>query len=435
MKVQIPNQRNGRHQHERYVELCALATSGELTSDEGRELEEHLDGCAECQQALVDYRRLIRETIPAWAEERDLSELPSDDWSPEKTRANIFTRLDSDAEERRAEEGKPAVLPIPGCGWATPLRYVALAAIALLVPFGAYLVRNRGHELPPQRVPGNGSPEILNTKLASLARERDDLERAVESRTQALDRLNSKIALQSRELEKLKKVTQQFEAGKSETANEISSLQSENASLKGDRDTVTQRLQEAKTSLAALQQDLNRLQAQRVEDLLKTASMQEKINDLSAQVAAHRSAVSDQQKLLASDRDIRELMGARDLYIADVYDVDQNGHNRKPFGRVFYTRNKSLVFYAFDLDKAGLKNAKAFQAWGEKTGDKDRPANLGIFYMDNETNRRWVLKFDNPEVMQQIDAVFVTVEPTGGSEKPSGKQLLYAYLRTTPNHP
>ena len=55
--------------------------------------------------------------------------------------------------------------------------------------------------------------------------------------------------------------------------------------------------------------------------------------------------------------------------------------------------------------------------------------------MDNAANRRWVLKFDNPKVMEQIDAVFVTVEPKGGSDKPSGKQLMYAYLRTPPNHP
>jgi hypothetical protein len=31
--------------------------------------------------------------------------------------------------------------------------------------------------------------------------------------------------------------------------------------------------------------------------------------------------------------------------------------------------------------------------------------------------------------------VFVTVEPHGGSEKPSGKPFLYAYLKMGPNHP
>jgi len=42
--------------------------------------------------------------------------------------------------------------------------------------------------------------------------------------------------------------------------------------------------------------------------------------------------------LLAHDRDIRELMGARDLYIAEVYDVERNGQTRKAFGRVILPR-------------------------------------------------------------------------------------------------
>jgi len=64
-----------------------------------------------------------------------------------------------------------------------------------------------------------------------------------------------------------------------------------------------------------------------------------------------------------------------------------------------------------------------------------RAMNLGIFYVDNTTHKRWVLKFDDPKSLDQIDAVFVTVEPKGGSRKPSGKQLLFAYLRVEPNHP
>jgi hypothetical protein len=55
--------------------------------------------------------------------------------------------------------------------------------------------------------------------------------------------------------------------------------------------------------------------------------------------------------------------------------------------------------------------------------------------MDNAAMRRWVLKFDDPKVLAQIDSVFVTVEPHGGSNKPSGKQLLFASLRGEPNHP
>jgi len=62
-------------------------------------------------------------------------------------------------------------------------------------------------------------------------------------------------------------------------------------------------------------------------------------------------------------------MGARDLYIAEVYDVSTDGATQKPYGRVFYTKGRSLVFYAYDLDQqAGAKNA-TFQAWGRRGPD------------------------------------------------------------------
>ena|GEM_PF-6092069 len=37
-------------------------------------------------------------------------------------------------------------------------------------------------------------------------------------------------------------------------------------------------------------------------------------------------------------------IGARNLYIADIMDVNESGESRRPFGRVFYTKTKSLIF-------------------------------------------------------------------------------------------
>jgi hypothetical protein len=130
-------------------------------------------------------------------------------------------------------------------------------------------------------------------------------------------------------------------------------------------------------------------------------------------------------------------MGARRLYIADVYDVDSRSRTRKSFGRIFYTQGKSLIFYAFDLDP-GVKNANAFQVWGRKElaqGAQAPAKSLGILYLDNESNHRWVMRFDDPKQLEEIDAVFVTIEPHGGSPKPTSKPFLYALLRQEVNHP
>ena len=77
----------------------------------------------------------------------------------------------------------------------------------------------------------------------------------------------------------------------------------------------------------------------------------------------------------AHDRDVRELMGARDLYVAEVYDVERTGKTNTPYGRVFYTKEKSLVFYAYDLDQQrGVKTASTFQsrlgASADQTGNR-----------------------------------------------------------------
>jgi hypothetical protein len=61
--------------------------------------------------------------------------------------------------------------------------------------------------------------------------------------------------------------------------------------------------------------------------------------------------------------------------------------------------------------------------------------NLGIFYEGNASKKRWVLKAEDPKTLEDIDAVFVTVEPRGGSQQPSGKPLLFASLDISPNHP
>ncbi len=74
--------------------------------------------------------------------------------------------------------------------------------------------------------------------------------------------------------------------------------------------------------------------------------------DLSGQLREREQTIDKQDDLLSHDRDIRDLMGARDLYIAEVYDVARDGATQKPYGRkLFYTKGKSLIFYAYDLNQ------------------------------------------------------------------------------------
>jgi hypothetical protein len=126
-------------------------------------------------------------------------------------------------------------------------------------------------------------------------------------------------------------------------------------------------------------------------------------------------------------------MTARNLHIIDVHDQDARGESH-PFGRIFLTEGKLLIFNAYDLDTAQIKNA-SFQAWGQRTDGGKSAVNLGIFYVDDQKQSRWALKVEDPDLLKTIDSVFVTVEPSGGTKKPSGKKLMYAYLCNPINHP
>ena len=198
-----------------------------------------------------------------------------------------------------------------------------------------------------------------------------------------------------------------------------------------------------------MQKQLDAEEQARSQQLARVSDLEAKVADLSKQLQESgltiaqqkrqldekESALNQDRELLEHDRDIRDLMGARKLYVVDVYDVGGSGTN-KPYGRVFYTLGKSLIFYAYDLDQApGVRNASTFQAWGRRGPNKDRALSLGVFYEDNAANKRWVVKFDDPKSLAQIDGVFVTVEPDAHSNTPRGKQVLFAYLNVNPNHP
>jgi hypothetical protein len=251
--------------------------------------------------------------------------------------------------------------------------------------------------------------------------------------------LQEQSSREERELAKLRSALRETE----EHSNELLAANTQSGGklheISQQRDTLNAQLQDANQAYQNVRTELASLRADRETVLIKTSSLEARIEELTAINRDQERRLQDSEQYLASDRDIRELMGARKLYIADVFDVDSGSRTKKPFGRVFYTQGKSLIFYAFDLDRQrGVVNANTFQVWGQKEtaqGELALPLNLGILYMDNETNHRWVMRFDDPKQLAEIDAVFVTVEPRGGSRKPTSKPFLYALLRNEVNHP
>jgi len=219
-------------------------------------------------------------------------------------------------------------------------------------------------------------------------------------------------------------------------AFELEVLRTKREEASNSRDQLEKNLKEAEQAVTRANDELQGIRQGRSEDAATIVVQGLQIRELSEKLSAQTEILERERTLLAAGRDIHDLMGARNLHIVDVFDVDTKGKDRRAFGRVFYTEEKSLIFYGFDLgDRATARRNASFQVWGAHGPTQSPAQSLGIFYVDDQKQNRWVLKFEDPRILAEIDSVFVTVEPPGGSTRPTGPKFLYAYLKANPNHP
>jgi hypothetical protein len=427
--------------HDKFIELCAFATSGNLSQEEKRALREHLLICDECRQAMTQFEAAIDVGVPALAPEL-ATKSPEENpfWSVEKAEAVFFKRLaEEDGSSRRntAEQGLPSAIEHrsgfrrrfdQGQLWLPLAAGVLLCATLGILAYRMGI--HRGVDVARlEEVTRQAGPVVANETLEAAARDRDVANAKLRERDKAVVEFRRQIERRSAEITLL-------QAAQSNQLLAQESSDEEKKQLAEERDRLARQLAAQQATLQASEKKLSTLEQRRSEEIIHSASLEAKVFELSRAAKERDGTIDQQQELLAHDRDIRELMGARDLYVAEVYDIARTGETQKAFGRVFYTKEKSLIFYAYDLDGApGWKNAHTFQAWGTHGGDRGQAFNLGMFYEDNASKKRWVLKFTEKKTLEEIDAVFVTIEPSGGSEKPSGKPFLFANLRMNANHP
>jgi len=427
--------------HDEFLELCAVSTSGDLTQEEQNRLNAHLAACPTCRQALKDFEvavdigaPLLSSKLSALASDKSLSSQGQLDASgvltdPTAERAPKVTSGWVGGERRGFAFAQKGEYERTRVNWNYMWMPFA-ACVLLMISLGIYSYRIGSIHESESRHPvasGDTQLETLEQRISDSGHERETLKAQLSERDAVIAGLRKLVEQQSGSLRELKSVQAGLEQ----------SLQTDHAEqVTQDRTSFMQRLDSAQASLQKVQAELDLVRHQRSDDQFKVASLEDQIKDFSGQLQEREQTISRQDELLAHDRDIRDLMGARDLYIAEVYDVARNGATQKPYGRVFYTKGKSLIFYAYDLNQeTGAQNTSTFQAWGRRGPDKEQAVSLGMFYEDNAAKKRWVLKFEDTRALEQIDAVFVTVEPNGGSHKPSGKPLLFAYLKVDPNHP
>ena len=438
-----PDKRSEMRPHEEFAELCAVSTSGELSEDEQRRLHDHLATCAECRQALLEFESVADIGVPLFysklAPLRSSDPQLGSDELIERTKPDSLAQLDG-RRSRLMPGGRSNGLFFAhqdGRGRA-PLNwnYVWTATAAALIVTATLSIYSFELGRQKHQLVMSNTPDASDRRVEALEQQISDLGHDREVLRVQLVRRDRLIAAMRRQITEQLAALAEAKNSEARLENSREDNQAQKQQVIQERSGVLQKLDGAQASLQKTQAQLDSLQQERSQNEARAVSLEAQIRDLHSQLRDREQQVGKEGELLAHDRDIRELMGARELYIAEVYDVARDGQTQKPYGRVFYTKGKSLVFYAYDLDQQGaVQKTPAFQVWGRRGADQQQALNLGIFYEDNTAKKRWVLKFDNPQILAQIDGVFVTVEPKGGSQRPSGKQFLAASLALEPNHP
>jgi hypothetical protein len=412
--------------HDEFVRLSALFHTGEITEEEWALLQIHLAYCPSCQATFEQFEKISSGVFPAMAvhaagEARDV---------PLESQAAL-----DDAEARLMAALQPVTVPaeVEQTTKRSPrstFAFGALAAcVAVLVAFACVRVY-RGH----------GGKNVSQASTSSHAPEPPIVGPAVKTDGAVASDDKRQIAELKEQLAAAGNRSSSLDSSKAVLARQMSAEQAQRDQLTAEKEALSKQLADAESQIQSLRDAATSSQGVADKQAAQLVALETNVRSLTVALEDAKGTLNDRDRMLAldkdflaHDRDIRDLIGARNLYIADIFDTTETGKTAKPFGRIFYTQDRSLVFYGFDLDKqAGLKQSVAFQAWG--TGSDRQPVSLGLFYQD-DAHKRWVVRCNDEKTLARMNMVFVTVEPPGGSNKPTGKQMLRAYLQIQPNHP
>jgi hypothetical protein len=400
--------------HEHYEELCALAASGQASQPDLADLKAHLETCPGCRSFTDDVMQLSAQSLSMLAAKRSQCEIPS----------GMTQRFVARA---RTEGIAMSWATIPRVRRNQPLLIAAMGAVAAVVLIAGILTIRKIH--PSSSVASQARPPAQQAAVAPTAvpsttsRAQDAELQQLTAARKEMSFLAATIKTQRDELEALGKVKDSLNSRLTKAEQQNANFRSEKAGWEARATQLQAELEKSRSDKGTSDVALN-LQETELRELRK------KVDDLADLLRA-------QEELAARGSDVRDLVVARNLHIIDVHDRDGDGKSQRAFGRIFYTEGKSLIFYAYDLGDPRKVDAKvSFYVWGGRLGAEKPIKSLGVFHNDDASDGRWVLTFDDPHVLAQINSVFVTVESSRKAiREPGGRRILFAFLGEKPNHP
>jgi len=438
--------------HGRFEQMCALAITGQLGGPQMCELDEHIAGCERCRRYLESVAQVSVQVMPLLAEKH----APDRKLTPPAGMGERFlARLTAEtlaATNSNGAKVRPFALPAPAAyssadrratvhstveekrqdsSFGSLWRPLAVAAGCLAVVVAAYYAgTRRSIQPPPQMTQVPAAPSAMSPATAKPGE--PDRVGELERQKSALE---SKLVAMKQELTTAQTERESLNQELAAAKEKLAALTAQTANRTVPDSTVA--AHQTNEQVLALQADVSRLSQRLAESEIKMGMQKQANDDLNSKLELTATDLQRERDLKSAMSEMGKLVGARNLHIVDVYDADPSGKRQRAFGRVFYIENAAVVMYAYDLDAPGeFKQSVVFHVWGGKAGVKEVTHSLGILHKDDAGQNRWAMTFDDPNVLAQINSVFVTAESASKHyDQPHGKKVLYAYFGGPANHP
>jgi hypothetical protein len=205
--------------HDEFLELCAVSTSGQLTQEEQKRLQEHLAVCSSCREAITQYEALTAHGIPAIVADEVPEDLdPGPSWSQQRAEAALFNQIaqgenpeKADREKTQGDISNVVRQSLPFAGEATWRHVWTLyaAGVLLAVALGVCLYQVGMHHgadtarLVPLPVTTQAETS-LEAEVSDAAHEREIALIQVAQRDRETADLRRRLERQSVELSQMK---------------------------------------------------------------------------------------------------------------------------------------------------------------------------------------------------------------------------------------
>ncbi|MBA2339673.1 MAG: anti-sigma factor [Pyrinomonadaceae bacterium] len=437
--------------HEEYKELLAADVLDLLSGAEREQLAAHMNDCRECEaemRELRDAAALLALTVPAIAPPIELHA---------RVLQSIRPNISLDGQTREADQGmaierdEPSakILPLPlknprgeqaFISKRSAFAFGALAAaiiLALLIPLALLWKRNNDLRAELARQANNlqttqtelaRASERLRETQAGLTGERERPEPTASPEVSNTnvppangDQGTQIVRSPNRDDARSAEFTRLLNRSR-ELQTQLEQFSTRNNELQAELARVSQSRSEAQTQLAALTNQNAQLQRE-------LARLTERTAELQTQIASYSTRNSELQteitRLSKRNNDLQTELARREaepspLAAPDTRAVTLAGTKaaRGARGNLTYdNRTGGITLYAYNLPPA--PPGKAYQLWVIAGG---KPISGGVFTTDEAG--RATLRGQVPAGGRKPSAFAVTLEPEGGSIKPTGNKYL-----------